>query len=121
MYIFTLQVIAFMDHFATPTQLASLKVTEPHRQSDKWKSWRAAINSAAIKMESTAMEMSEFHKSRIKESEKVPNVKVRKQQSKKTTVAAVSKRLVNSGFDYRTFYPKKVSSSRSVSNDTLSK
>ena len=67
------------------------------------------------------METLELHESRIKESEKVSNVKDRKQQSKKTTVAAVSKRLVNSGFDYRTFYPKKVSSSRSVSNDTLSK
>ena len=39
-YICTLQIIAFMDHFATPTQLATLKVTEPPRQSDKWKSWR---------------------------------------------------------------------------------
>ena len=49
------------------------------------------------------METLELHESRIKESEKVSNVKERKQQSKKTTVAAVSKRLVNSGFDYKTF------------------
>ena len=51
------------------------------------------------------METLELHESRIKESEKVSNVKERKQQSKKTTVAAVPKRLVNSGFDYKTFYP----------------
>ena len=35
--------IVFMDHFATPTQLATLKGTEPPRQSEKWKPWRAAI------------------------------------------------------------------------------
>ena len=69
-----------MDHFATPTQLATLKGTEPPRQSEKWKPWRAAINSAAMEVESTAMDMLELHESRIKESEKVFNVKERKQQ-----------------------------------------
>ena len=68
-----------------------------------------------IKMESPAMAMLELHESRIKESEKVSNVKVRKQQSKKTTVAAVSKRLVSSGFIYRT---ESVIYTQSVNGDT---
>ena len=59
-----------------------------------------------MQVEDTAMDMLELHESTNKESDKVSNVKGRKQQSKKSTVAAVSKRLVNSGFDYRTFYPK---------------
>ena len=74
-----------------------------------------------MQVEDTAMDMLELHESTNKESDKVSNVKGRKQQSKKTTVAAVSKRLVNSGFDYRTFYPKRVSCSQSVSTNTLSK
>ena len=64
-----------MDHFATPTQLAALRETKPHRQSDKWKSWRTALNLTAIKVEFTAMEMLEVHESKVKESEKASNVK----------------------------------------------
>ena len=108
-----LKVIAFMDHFATPTQLVALRETEPPRQSDKWKSWRAAINLIAINVESTAMEMLEVHEAKV-ESEKASDVKRRKQQSKKTMVAAVSKRIVNSCFHYKTYHPRKVSSTQNL-------
>ena len=69
------KVIAFMDNFATPTQLVALRETGTPRQSDKWKSWRTALNLTAIKVEFTAMEMLEVHESKVKESEKASNVK----------------------------------------------
>ena len=108
------KVIAFMDYFATPTQLVALRETEPPHQSDKRKSWRAAINLIATKVESTAMEMLELHDAKVTESEKASDVKRRKQQSEKTTVTAVSKRIVNSRFHYKIYHHRKVSPAQNL-------
>ena len=59
------------------------------------------------------MEMLQVHEAKV-ELEKASDVKRRKQQSKNTTVAAVSKRIVDSCFHYKTYYPRKVSSTRNL-------